>query len=148
MIIKPLISRNLKILFVGINPVKKSFKNGEYQYFSSNSYFYTLLKEAGITDKKINSSLLLQYGIGITNFYYDVFGDYTKVKNSDKYEEELVMLILKYSPKKIAFLSKHIAKLFCGKNRGGWLAGIYYCVPFPTLPMKEKDKIKYYRELL
>ena len=154
--INPIINYNLDILFVGINPVRKSIKNGKYHYFSSNSYFYTLLKEASITDKKINSEQLLQYKLGIINYYYNYFGkNYKKLSKKENYVSKyflhFINIINEYSPKKIVFLGKYLTKKITGKLNFGFLyknAGIeFYSVPFPTYPMKKDEKLKYYMEL-
>ena len=155
--ILPLIKQDLDYLFVGINPVEKSFINNKYHYFKSNSYFYTLLHKAGITDEKIDSTKLLDNNIGIVNYYYDYFGDTKNVPNKKKYRNKLKKYIKEYAPKKIIFLGKQAINNYIDMPENesqdyGFIGisltcGEIYCVPFPTIPMKKISKIKYYKEI-
>lgn len=148
--IEPIIKNNLDILFVGINPVMRSFKQGQYKFFSSNSHFYTLLKQAGLTKEKIDSTKLLENNLGITNLYDDYFGIYTliKFKKIIEYVMKLEDLFRKYKPQKIAFLGKHVARQFfpgCSFGNIGTIKDSQcYCIPFPIYPMKKEKKLKYY----
>jgi len=152
--IRPLIKHDLDYLFVGINPVKKSIVNGKYEYFKSNSTFYSLLHKAGITKEKLNHYTLLDNNIGIVNYYSNYFGKYNEVseKDKEKAKRSLKRYLLKYKPKKIIFLSFKTAQDFtyCKRKYGklGWYYySDFYIVPFPTMPMKLKDKIKYYKRI-
>lgn len=60
---KPIIKKDLKLLFVGINPHPAN----KGHYFNSNKTFWKLLFKAGLTDKIIDDTEILSYNYGIVN---------------------------------------------------------------------------------
>lgn len=153
--ITAIIDYEVDYLFVGINPVKESIEGDKYRYFKNNDTFYRLLDEANITSNKVDSTQLKTLNIGITNYYQDHFGDYTNTtpKQNRDAKLRLIMYIKNYKPKKVVFLSKYVAKDFLNRNEvkygflGPYRKSKLYCIPFPTMPMKKEEKLKYYENI-
>jgi len=150
--LKPKIFYGMKILFIGINPPHGSVKKGHY--FSNNSYFFTLLYEAGFTDYKCIDNELKKFDIGIMN-YSDYVADKPKdvpKKEWDKARKRLNRIFDKYNPQNVIFIGKTVPKLYYGtKHWKPWKYGMnterIFTMHFPTIPIEKSEKIKVLKKI-
>nr|WP_301551507.1 mismatch-specific DNA-glycosylase [Alkalihalobacillus hemicentroti] len=118
------LAHEMNILFIGFNPGLQSEKEGHH-YANPTNRFYTVLKEAGLTDRKLKPEedhMLLQYGYGLTNIVdrptrgaADLTGeDYAKGR------EKLHKKIAMYRPKVNCFVGKGVYQRFSGMKKVDW----------------------------
>lgn len=144
--LKPLVFMFMDILFVGINPHPNSVKKGHY--FSNNSRFFSLLKEAGITPEKVIDTGLREHKIGIMNL-----SDYPSAKPEKVPEKEwekgvvrLKQIISMFQPKKVVFIGKFaLEKYLKVRMDYGRVSETFYVVPFPTYAMEGEEKLRIYK---
>jgi len=112
------LSKNLKVVFCGLNPGKRSAKIGCY-YTDPKNRFWKVLYEAGFTPKRLepcNYREVLRYGIGLTDLIKWSYCRNVKPKQEDI--KKLREKILKFKPKVLAFNGKSPAEyLFKRKEK-------------------------------
>ena len=113
------ISKNAKILFVGINPHPGSYRRGVP--FSNNKMFWYLLNRAGLLDEvesdlKSDESLkriydkkfLPKYGLNFVNLVDRPTIDVTELKKGEEQAgiKRALRIIRTYKPKVVCFIGK------------------------------------------
>jgi len=113
------ISKNARILFVGINPHPGSYRRGVP--FSNNKMFWYLLNRAGLlqeaeSDLKNDQLLkgiydekfLLEYGLNFVNLVDRPTIDVTELKKGEKQAgvRRVLRIIRTYRPKVVCFIGK------------------------------------------
>ncbi|WLR56853.1 G/U mismatch-specific DNA glycosylase [Mesobacillus subterraneus] len=153
--------KNLDVLFVGFNPSIRSSVTGHH-YANPNNRFWKILYEAGITQRKYNSSedyQLLEIGYGMTN----IVARPTKAADEITKEEyqqgklELISKIEKFSPKIVCFVGKGVYQQYSGKKDIPWgkqdgavVAGtVDFVAPSSSglVRMKMEEVVEIYKEL-
>lgn len=160
------ISKNAKILFVGINPHPGSYRRGVP--FSNNKMFWYLLNKAGLlgepeSDLKNDKSLkhiyekkfLQKYALNFVNLVNRPTIDVTKLKQGEAHEgiRRARNIIQTYKPKVVCFIGKITYSTFQGGRpcEFGWQKGIgdarVYLMHFPirgpaSIRVKELTDVK------
>ena len=119
-----IITKNLKVLFCGINPGLKSASDGHHFSGRSNR-FWKVLHQSGFTPQQINpenDTAILDLGYGLTTA---VARPTTRADELSKEEFKDAIEILKnkikeFQPQYIAFLGKAAYKAFSGKKQILW----------------------------
>lgn len=119
----PFIRMNLDILFVGLNPAKRSSQNKHY--FSVNQAFWNQLYASGLIIQNIDKSIADTFVFGGTKINYDGWNlgitdlvldiaesDSRKIKPTSIDCERLKRDILKYKPKTVVLLHGTVLKEF------------------------------------
>jgi len=127
------ISKNARILFVGINPHPGSFRRGVP--FSNNKMFWYLLNQAGLiqeteTDlkndqllKRIYDQKFLQaYGLNLVNLVDRPTIDVTELKKGEEQAgiRRVLRIIQNYRPKVVCFIGKIAFNTFCSSRKCDW----------------------------
>ena len=127
------ISKNARILFVGINPHPGSYRRGVP--FSNNKMFWYLLNQAGLIHeaesdlkndqllKRIYDQKFLQaYGLNLVNLVDRPTIDVTKLKKGEERAgiRRALRGIRRYRPKVVCFIGKIALKTFCGCRKCDW----------------------------
>lgn len=160
-----IISKNAKILFVGINPHYGSYRRGIP--FSNNKMFWYLLSRSGIINesvrdlkddknlKRIYKNRFRQiYNLNFTNIIMRPSHDVSQLKRGEENDgrRRIRHVILKCKPKVVCFIGKVTYSKFLGSNdfKFGWQTDIYdskmYVMHFP-LRGKASVRIKELREI-
>ncbi len=118
------LDHNLKILFIGFNPGLQSEKDGHH-YANPTNRFYTVLKEAGLTDRKLSPDedhKLLNYGYGLTNIVDRPTRGAADLTAEDYAlgRERLLEKITLYRPMVNCFVGKGVYQRFSGVKKAGW----------------------------
>ena len=143
-------SKNMKILFVGINPSPGTYDRGIP--FSNNKTFWYLLNRAGLIDEKIsdlrddaklkqiyNTKFNAVYKFGLVNVINRPTPNVSSlVKGEEKIGRKKILDIIKrYKPRVVYFIGKTAYEKFSHekKFRFGWQNDIYdsksYVMHFP-----------------
>lgn len=156
-----IIKRNLKILFVGINPGIRSGQIGHHFAGHSNR-FWKFLYESGLTAVKLDPTadrLLLEYDYGITNIAPRVTATAAELTAIELKEGALVLknLIVDYQPRVVAYLGKVVYQYIAQQKEFQWgiqsnsvIEGVIdFVIPNPSglnrMPVAEQ--LQYYHEL-
>lgn len=119
-----IISKNLEVIFVGINPGLKSAEDGHHFSGRSNR-FWKVLHLSGFTDYQIepeNDTDILNFGCGLTTAVARATSRADELSKED-FDESLEFFktkMNKFKPKYIAFLGKVAYKTFSGKKQIEW----------------------------
>lgn len=119
-----IISKNLEVLFVGINPGLKSATDGHHFSGKSNR-FWKVLHLAGFTSYPIeakNDSHILDFGYGLTTAVARATSRADEL-SKEELEDSLDAFTTKmkeFQPKYIAFLGKIAYKTFSGGKQIAW----------------------------
>ncbi|WP_428229546.1 G/U mismatch-specific DNA glycosylase [Flavobacterium sp.] len=119
-----IITKNLNVLFCGINPGLKSASDGHHFSGRSNR-FWKVLHQSGFTPQQINpenDTAILDLGYGLTTA---VARPTTRADELSKEEFKDAIEIFKnkikeFQPQYIAFLGKAAYKAFSGKKQILW----------------------------
>jgi len=127
------ISKNARILFVGINPHPGSFRRGVP--FSNNKMFWYLLNRAGLlqeseNDLKSDRSLkaiydkkfLPEYGLNFVNLIDRPTVDVTKLKKDEAHAgiRRVLRIIRTCKPKVVCFIGKIVFNTFYSSKKCDW----------------------------
>ncbi len=127
------ISKNARILFVGINPHPGSFRRGVP--FSNNKMFWYLLNQAGLiqetaTDlkndrllKRIYDQKFLQaYGLNLVNLVDRPTIDVTRLKKGEEQAgiRRALRIIRRCRPRVVCFIGKIALNTFCSSRNCEW----------------------------
>lgn len=116
-----LLAPDLNVLFVGINPGRKSAADG-HNFAGPGNHFWRLLHDAGWTPRRYEpreERLLLQDGIGITN----VVSRASRGEDDLTWDElvaggvELRATIERLRPRVVALLGKNVYRAYAGMKR-------------------------------
>lgn len=151
-------SKNMKILFVGINPHPGSFNRGVP--FSNNKMFWYILNRSGaineniellkndkslkeIYDKKFNQV----YKLGIVNIISRPTKDVSLLKKGEEISgrKDILSIIKKYNPKIVCFVGKVTFQKFSGQKNisFGWSDDIFKSKSFILhFPIRGEAKIR------
>lgn len=157
--LNPIIKKNLKILFIGLNPHPKSCENGVY--FSSNRSFWIQLFEAGITPEQIikkdfkagDDRKLLKYNFGITDLVHRATKRFQKGLWNKKERIRLNKEIEFAKPKVVCFLGKESYQIYFGKKcskygqQQNFMGYKIFVAMFPTGRGFKHEKLKLLKEL-
>lgn len=143
-------SKNMKVLFVGINPSPGTYKRGVP--FSNNKTFWYLLKRAGLIDEKIsdlrddtklkqiyNKKFNLVYKFGLVNVISRPTPDVSSLVKGEESagRKKILNIIKKYKPRVVCFVGKIAYEKFSHEKefRFGWQNDVYdsksYVMHFP-----------------
>jgi TDG/mug DNA glycosylase family protein len=156
-----LIKPDLKILFVGINPGKRSGETGHHFAGKSNR-FWRFLAESGLTAEKIDpfqDDRMLELGYGITNIVARTTASAAELHPAELREgaERLLEVIRENQPKIVAYLGKVVYQNLVKRQQIEWghqetpvIAGVIdFVAPNPSglnrIPIPEQ--VEFYREL-
>ncbi|MDD5162649.1 MAG: mismatch-specific DNA-glycosylase [Candidatus ainarchaeum sp.] len=161
MTLEPIWTKDLDIVFVGINPRSESVENG--MYFHENNSFWSQLNESEITSEITDSKNMLKYNIGIDNLVHRPTKSSKELSKKEYYDgrKELEQKILEQKPKTVCFLGKKaFRKYFKEKPENhGWqkekiLESKVFIAYVPKknkydskMNITEKDKINKLKEL-
>lgn len=159
-----LLAPDLAVLFVGINPGRKSAGLG-HNFAGPGNHFWRLLHDAGWTPRRYEpheEKLLLKDGIGITN----VVSRATRGEDDLSWDElvaggaELRKTVAELRPRVVALLGKNVYRAYAGLRRSaavswGWQAesvvdGIPdYVAPNPSArsTISYEQRLAAYREI-
>jgi TDG/mug DNA glycosylase family protein len=127
------ISKNARILFVGINPHPGSYRRGVP--FSNNKMFWYLLNQAGLIHeaesdlkndqllKRIYDQKFLQaYELNLMNLVDRPTIDVTKLKKGEEQAgiRRALRIIRRYRPKVVGFIGKIAFNTFCSSRKCDW----------------------------
>lgn len=161
--LEPIIKPGLKILFIGQNPANESCRKGIY--FSSNSKFWKLLHQAGLTrevlvdgrSSKGADQRLLDYKIGITDLYH-ADGKFVASHFIAHERARLEGEIKTADPKILCFLGKKAYRCFLNIPRRvdikygwqkPWNGHRVFIAVFPsTTPKTDKEKLAVLADLV
>lgn len=116
-----IIAEDLCILFVGINPGRKSAESG-HNFAGPGNHFWRLLYESGLTPVHFapkDERALLQHGLGITNIVTRASRSETDLTWDELLAggETLRQRVETYRPNVLALLGKNVYRAFAGKRR-------------------------------
>jgi len=127
------ISKNARILFVGINPHPGSYRRGVP--FSNNKMFWYLLNQAGLIQearRDLKNDKLLKriydqqfqqtYGLNFVNLVDRPTIDVTKLNNGEEQVgiRRALRIIRRYRPQVVCFIGKIAFNTFCNSRRCDW----------------------------
>ncbi len=115
-VLSDILTEGLEIVFVGTAPSDISAQVGHY-YANPRNGFWTLLYEAGLTDKKLRPNEdreVLRYGIGLTDVIKSQHsGDDARLAQASESDvKKLKSKIEKHKPKFVCFTSMNAYKAF------------------------------------
>jgi TDG/mug DNA glycosylase family protein len=119
-----LISKNLTVIFCGINPGLKSASDGHHFSGRSNR-FWKVLHQSGFTPYEIiptNDITILDFGYGLTTAVERATGRADEL-TKDEFHNSIQAFeakITQHQPKHIAFLGKMAYMAFSGKKNFSW----------------------------
>lgn len=155
--LKPILRRELDLLFVGINPHPEGIQKA--RFFSTNASFWWQLFEAGITPRKINSDELLEYNFGITNLVFRPTLSSSELQSEEiqKGAQRLREEIEKYEPRILCSIGKLPAQAILKVDRinYSWYRGEtpfnhnlkVFVMMFPTFRASKQRKLAILKEL-
>jgi len=119
-----LISKNLTVIFCGINPGLKSAWDGHHFSGRSNR-FWKVLHQAGFTPHEIlpvNDATILDFGYGLTTAVERATTRADELTKDEFHNsiEAFKVKMKQYQPKHIAFLGKMAYAAFSGKKNISW----------------------------
>lgn len=116
--VEDVLAPGLKVVFVGVNPGRKSASRGHH-FAGPNNHFWRLLHEAGFTPRLLKPEedvLLPHYGLGVTN----IVARATRGEQDLDWEEflvggeELREKIRRYRPRLVILLGKQAYRGYAG----------------------------------
>ena len=118
------LDHDLKILFIGFNPGLQSEEVGHH-YANATNRFYTVLKEAGLTDRKLlpeEDYKLLEYGYGLTNIVDRPTRGASDLTIEDYIQgrKHLLNKITMYMPLVNCYVGKGVYQKFAGIKKVDW----------------------------
>ncbi|MBN8207702.1 mismatch-specific DNA-glycosylase [Bacillus sp. NTK071] len=118
------LAHELTIVFIGFNPGLQSEEEGHH-YANPTNRFYTVLKEAGLTHRKLlpeEDHRLLEYGYGLTNIVDRPTRGAADLTAEDyaKGRESLHKKIKMYRPRINCFVGKGVYQRFSGIKKVDW----------------------------
>jgi TDG/mug DNA glycosylase family protein len=119
-----IITKNLNVLFCGINPGLKSAWDGHHFSGRSNR-FWKVLHQSGFTPHQIeptNDATILEFGYGLTTAVERATARADQL-SKEEFADSIEMFKIKmaeYKPKYIAFLGKAAYMAFSGKKKLLW----------------------------
>lgn len=159
------ISKNAKILFVGINPHHGSFRRGVP--FSNNKMFWYLLNRAGILDEnetdlrddkrllKIFEKIIQKYNLNFLNIVNRPSRDVSYLRKGEELNgrKRVMQAINNYHPKTVCFIGRVTYEKFVGHKtfNFGWQKSIgksrIYVMHFPirgkaSIRIRELKEVK------
>lgn len=156
-----LISKDLKVIFCGINPGLKSASDGHHFSGRSNR-FWKVLHQAGFTPYEIepmNDMAILDSGYGLTTAVDRATARADEL-SKDEFDNSIEAFKTKmayFKPKYIAFLGKAAYKAFSGKKHISWgyqaddfCGAMVWILPNPSglnRGFTRNDLVSCYREL-
>lgn len=147
--LRPLIKKNLDILFIGINPHPLGVKKDAY--FSNSGALWNQLSEVGITAERINCKALLKLNMGITNIVLRPSVTSSEVSKKDLKEgkERLLKEIKFAGPRILCFIGKmpYLSLTEKKKCNYGWQEepierAKCFVMIFPTFRCSKQKKIE------
>jgi double-stranded uracil-DNA glycosylase len=151
-------SRNMKILFVGINPHHGSFRRGVP--FSNNKMFWYLLNRAGIINENIGDlkddarlkriytkKFNQEYRLGFVNLVNRATHDVSQLMKGEENagRKRIVSIINEYEPKVVCFIGKISFEKFSQSKDFdfGWQQDIYKSKTFLMhFPIRGKAEVR------
>lgn len=115
-----IIDKNLKALFIGMNPGLASARRG-HNFAGRGNSFWRLMHESGILPRKLKPEQepeLLRYGFGLTNLIRRPTAGVMDLQRED-YEKgriELASTIETYRPRSLVFVGLMVYREFLGKR--------------------------------
>lgn len=122
--IPDLITKELRLLFVGYNPSLRSSETGHH-YANPNNRFWKIIHEAGITGRRYQAEEdqdLLACGIGFTNIVARPTRTAAEITKQE-YKEGAAALLAKiahYRPKVVCYVGKGVYQQLTGRRRIEW----------------------------
>lgn len=116
-----LLGPDLHVLFVGINPGRRSAASGHH-FAGPGNHFWPLLYDAGFTPRRLQpheEEELLDYGIGITN----IVSRASRGEDDLSWDEliaggeQLRELVRRWRPRVVAHLGKNVYRAYAGLTR-------------------------------
>lgn len=156
-----LISKDLKVVFCGINPGLKSASDGHHFSGRSNR-FWKVLHQSGFTPHEIepvNDMDIMNLGYGLTTAVdrATARADELSKEEFDNSIEAFKTKMIYFQPKHIAFLGKAAYLAFSGKKQISWgyqtesfCGATVWILPNPSglnRGFKLEDLVRSYREL-
>jgi len=156
-------SKNMKILFVGINPHYGSFRRGVP--FSNNKMFWYLLNRAGIINESIRDlkddarlkhiytkKFSPEYRLGFVNLVNRATHDVSELMKGEENEgrKRVVSIIKRYEPQVVCFIDKISFEKFSQSKDFdfGWQQDIYKSRTFLMhFPIRGRAEVRV-RELI
>lgn len=116
-----LLKPGLHILFVGLNPGRKSAAQG-HNFAGPGNHFWRLLHESGLTPDRLRpeeEEKLLQYGLGITNIVSRASRGEADLTWQELVEggTKLKETVRTYAPRVVTFLGKNVYRAYAGLKR-------------------------------
>ena len=160
-ILTDLITKNLMVIFCGINPGLKSAQDGHHFSGRSNRFWKTLY-QSGFTPYQIeplNDATILDFGYGLTTAVERATtrADELSKEEFDNSIEAFRIKMAHFQPKYIAFLGKPAYMAFSGKKQIEWgpqfedfCGAKVWVLPNPSGLNRRfilNDLVTYYREL-
>jgi len=171
--LEPIVRHDLDILFIGLNPGKKSSDNGHY--FSANQRLWKQLYNAGLITKKVdkkeaddiifknNQFNFHGWSYGVTDLVPEIAESKSGyVKPNKKHKEKLKELIQEFEPKVAILLHykvgekflPYLGEVYKGANFGeiGKIidncSTMFYSIGFPHVSkIPDKEKIENYKRV-
>jgi double-stranded uracil-DNA glycosylase len=127
------ISKNARILFVGINPHPGSYRRSVP--FSNNKMFWYLLNQAGLiqeAERDLKNDQLLkriydkkflhEYRLNLVNLVDRSTIDVTELKKGEEHAgiRRVLRIIRNYRPKVVCFIGKIAFNTFCSSRKCDW----------------------------
>jgi double-stranded uracil-DNA glycosylase len=155
--LKPILRKNLSILFIGFNPHPYSWERGRYYAHGS---LWRILRKSGLGEI-YDDSQLLNFNYGITDLVPDrptreakEISDAEYKRAALKFRQQLTRL----HPRAACFTGKGVYRYFAGLKQSEALEyglqkdkfrqTLLYVVPFPSHKwLTDAEKIKHYRGL-
>jgi TDG/mug DNA glycosylase family protein len=138
-----ILSRNLDVVFCGLNPAESAAADG-HNFSNRSNRFWSVLHLAGFTDIRLlpqDERRLLQYGCGITAVVSRPTRSAAEVPSSEyrSARPAFEAKIRRYAPRCVAFLGKRAlsamtsqSQLSWGENPDGCAGAITWILPNPS----------------
>jgi mismatch-specific thymine-DNA glycosylase len=151
---------DLNLLFVGINPGRRSAETGHH-YAGRGNHFWPLLYESGLVPEALayeDDWQVPEYGIGLTNLVARASPTMDDLSLKEMREGAAVLRekILRYQPRIVCFNGKRIFEVFAGSRcQVGLQPGTVgrsrlFVMPSTsarTASYQREDKLAYFRQL-
>jgi TDG/mug DNA glycosylase family protein len=119
-----ILTRNLDVVFCGLNPAESAAADG-HNFSNRSNRFWSVLHLAGFTDTCLsphNERRLLRYGYGITAVVSRPTRSAADVSSSEYRDVRLAFeaKIQRYAPRCVAFLGKRALSAMTGQSQLDW----------------------------
>lgn len=126
--LKDILTKNLIVIFCGINPGLKSAGDG-YHFSGRSNRFWKALHRSGFTPyeiQAINDTSIVDFGYGLTTAVARATSKANELSKEefDHSLETFKTKIKTFQPKYIAFLGKQAYQAFSGKKQVEWGAQV------------------------